>query len=181
MGRRWWKMYRKCWRCRPRLRRPYRKSFECRREQLMNRRSAKFFKGLLGPKHYTVKLITTSQPRTASTTENTLAVAHGADIRTASLSQAVLIRENHDSASIAGTDTGDTLSHEALEAIGAVGAGSVEKQGDGGPLVLGSLTRTVRLLARVLCFGRDGDIKAGDQVLGSGRIWANSDQAGSQD
>lgn len=181
MGRRWWKICRKCWRCRRRLRRPYRMSFGYRREQLMSMRSVKLPERLPRTNDNTIKLITTSQPCTASTTEDTLATAHGTDIRTASLPQAVLIREHHHSASIAGTDTGDALSHEAFEPIRAVGARSIERQGDSRALVLGSLARTVRLLAGVLCFGRDGDIKAGDEVLSGWRIWADSDQAGSED
>lgn len=136
---------------------------------------------MFGARQYTFKLIETGQSGTASAFENTLATAHGIEIRFVSSAHAVFTREDHDPAPLAGTNAGDALSDEALEAIRAVGAGSIERQGDGRRLAFGILARSVRLLARVLGFGGDGDVQAGDQVLSGWWIGTDSDQAGSQD
>lgn len=128
----------------------------------------------------TFKLIETGQSRTASALEDTLATAHGIEIRFVSSAHAVFTREDHDPAPLAGTNAGDALSDEALEAVRAVRARSIEGQGDGRRLS-GILAGSVRLLARVLGFGRHGDVKAGDQILSGWRVRADSDQAGSED
>ena len=122
---------------------------------------------------HTVKLSLASQPSTPSTTEDATSIAHDADVRAGSVAHAILLREHHDPAAVAGPDAGDSLRQEALEAVRTRRTGAVQSERDGRALVTGALGGPVRLLAGVLGLGRKGHVEAGDQVLG-GR-WVRAD------
>jgi len=79
---------------------------------------------------HTVKLVATSQSRTASTAEDALAIAQSANVSTGRLTQAVLFGEKHDPAAIAGPDARDSNGDEALEAVRASGTSAIEGQCD---------------------------------------------------
>jgi hypothetical protein len=79
----------------------------------------------------TVKLVAASQPRTTSSMEDTLAVAQVTNVRAGRLTQAILVRESHDDAAIAGTDARDSQRQEALENVRTGGTGTIEWQSDG--------------------------------------------------
>jgi hypothetical protein len=100
----------------------------------------------------TIKLIAASQPCTASATEDTLAVAQSANVRAGRLTEAILVREGYDPATIAGTDAKDTQRQEALEDVGTGGTSAIERQRDRRALRVG-INRTVSLLAGVLGLG----------------------------
>jgi len=77
-------------------------------------------------KQFTIKLVTTSQPRTASATEDTLAIAQSANVSTSRLAKTIILRKEHDSATVAGTDARDSNGKEALEAVRAGGTSAIE-------------------------------------------------------
>jgi hypothetical protein len=112
----------------------------------------------------TIKLIAASQPCTASATEDTLGVAQSANVRAGRLTEAILVREGYDPATIAGTDAKDTQRQEALEDVGTGGTSAIERQRDRRALRVG-IDRTVSLLAGVLGLGGESDVEAGNEIL----------------
>jgi hypothetical protein len=95
--------------------------------------------------------------------EDTLAVAQSTNVRAGRITEAVLIREGHDPAAIAGTNARDTQRQEALEDVRTGGTCAVEWQSDGRALLVGT-DRTVSLLAGEFSFGGERDVQAGNEV-----------------
>jgi hypothetical protein len=111
----------------------------------------------------TIKLVAASQPCTLSSLEDTLAVAQSTDVRASRITEAIRVREGHDPATIAGTDTRDTQWQEALEGVRTGGTCAVERQRDRRALLIGT-DRTVSLLAGEFGLGCERNVQAGDEV-----------------
>jgi hypothetical protein len=125
----------------------------------------------------TIKLITAGQSRTASTTEDTHAVAQSANISIGRLAKAVLLGKEHDPATIAGPDARNSIRKEALEVVRAGGTGAIEGQGDRRGLLVG-VGRAVSLLASVFGLGGESHVQACDEVLRGCRVVAGRGEAG---
>ena len=128
-------------------------------------------------RQHTIKLVTASQPRTASTTEDALAIAQSTNVSTGRLTKTVFLGEEHDPAAVAGPNARDSDGKEALEAVRAGGTSTIEGQGDGTALRV-DVGRTISLLASVLGLGCECHIQACDEVLRCRRVVAGCGEAG---
>lgn len=98
----------------------------------------------------------------------------GADVDTASATQAVLLTVKLDFATVARGDRADALREERLEWVWAVGARAVESERD----AIVRSCRDHRHLTGVLELRVDGDVETSDEGLGVDWVDAELGQAG---